>query len=200
MDKADARLQKLEQLHERPKQVVRLHLRGTAVMEIAALAGLSHPTVRNANDLFVAGGWSAIKPAAPGRSAGDGRLLRAAREASVRRTICDKRPEQLTMEFALWTRGAVMPFVERAFGVRLSSRATSEYLRRWGFTSHKAIKRARDQRPEALQQWLDQPYPQIERRAKARLRATADEPMQFIVAYRDRVRAYFQEPIGKYAA
>ena len=40
MDKEDARFQKLEQLHERRKQVVRLHLRGTAVMEIAALTGL----------------------------------------------------------------------------------------------------------------------------------------------------------------
>jgi transposase len=142
MDKEDARFQKLEQLHERRKQVVRLHLRGTAVMEIAALTGLSYPTVRKAIDLFVAGGWSAVKPATRGRSAGDGRLLSAEQEASVRRTICDKRPEQLKMEFALWTRGAVMQFVEREFGVRLSIRATGEYLRRWGFTPQKPSKRA----------------------------------------------------------
>ena len=167
MDKEDARFQKLEQLHERRNQVVRLHLRGTAVMEIAALTGLSYPTVRKAIDLFVAGGWSAIKPAARGRSAGDGRLLSAQQEASVRRTICDKRPEQLKMEFALWTRGAVMQFVEREFGVRLSIRATGEYLRRWGFTPQKPIKRANEQRPEAVKQWLDQEYPAIERRAKA---------------------------------
>jgi transposase len=167
MDKEDARYQKLEQLHERREQVVRLHLRGTAVMEIAAMTGLSYPTVRKAIDLFVAGGWSAVKPAARGRSAGDGRLISAAQEASVRRTICDKRPEQLKMEFALWTRGAVMQFVEREFGVRLSIRATGEYLRRWGFTPQKPIKRAYEQRPEAVKQWLDQQYPQIERRAKA---------------------------------
>jgi hypothetical protein len=63
--------------------------------------------VRRAIDLYAAGGWPAIKPAARGRSAGDGRLLSEEQEASVRRTICDKRPEQLKMEFALWTRGAV---------------------------------------------------------------------------------------------
>jgi transposase len=130
MDKEDARFQKLEQWHERRKLVVRLHRRGTAVMEIASLTGLSYPTVRKAIDLFVAGGWSAIKPAPRGRSAGDGRLLSAEQEASVRRTICDKRPEQLKMEFALWTRGAVMQFVQREFGVRLSIRATGEYARR----------------------------------------------------------------------
>ncbi len=106
MDKEDARYQKLEQLHERRKQVVRLHLRATGVMQIVTLTGLSYPTVRKAIDLFDAGGWAAIKPAARGRSKGDGRLLSAQQEASVRRTICDKRPEQLKMEFALWTRAA----------------------------------------------------------------------------------------------
>jgi hypothetical protein len=34
MDKEDARYQKFEQVHERRKQVVRLHVRGKAVMEI----------------------------------------------------------------------------------------------------------------------------------------------------------------------
>jgi transposase len=88
----------LEQLHERRKQVVRLHLRGTGVMEIASLTGLSYPTVRTAIALLLAGGWSAIKPAARGRSAGDGRLLSAEQEASARRTVCDKWPTQLKME------------------------------------------------------------------------------------------------------
>jgi len=37
-------------------------------------------------------------------------------------------------------------------------------------------------------------------RTKAKLRAAADEHMQFIAANRDRVRAYFQDPIVKYAA
>ena len=46
MDKEDARFQKLEQLHERRKQVVRLHRRGSGVMEIVSLTGLSYPTVR----------------------------------------------------------------------------------------------------------------------------------------------------------
>ena len=37
-------------------------------------------------------------------------------------------------------------------------------------------------------------------RTKAKLRAAADDHMQFIAANRDRVRAYFQDPIVKYAA
>jgi hypothetical protein len=56
MEREDARYQKLEQLHKRRKQVVRLHQRGTGVMQIVALTGLSYPTVRKAVDLFAAGG------------------------------------------------------------------------------------------------------------------------------------------------
>jgi transposase len=136
-------------------------------MEIAALTGRSDPTVLKAADLFTEGGWSAIKPAARGRSAGDGRLLSTEQETWVRRKICDKRPEQLKMEFALWTGAAVMQFIEHEFGIRLSIRATGEYLRRWGFTPQKPIKRTYEQRPEAVKQWLDQEYPAIGRRAKA---------------------------------
>ena len=52
MDKADARFQTLEQLHERRKQVVRLHRKGMGVMRIVELSGLSYPTVRSAIDCY----------------------------------------------------------------------------------------------------------------------------------------------------
>ena len=55
MDKEDARNQTLEQLHERRKQVVRLHRKGYGVMRIVELTGLSYPTVRKAIDLYR--GW-----------------------------------------------------------------------------------------------------------------------------------------------
>ncbi|MCI4441323.1 MAG: helix-turn-helix domain-containing protein [Tibeticola sp.] len=64
MDKEDARYQKLEQLHERRKQVVWLHRKGYGVMAIVELKGLSYPTARRAIDLYEAGGAAALKPAA----------------------------------------------------------------------------------------------------------------------------------------
>ncbi len=42
-----------------------------------------------------------------------------------------------------------------------------EHLARWGFTLQKPIKKAYEQRPEAVQVWLDEQYPKIEKRAKA---------------------------------
>ena len=94
MEKEDARFQTLEQLHERRKQVVRLHKKGVRVMQIVAMTGLSYPTVRATIDLFDAGGWAGIRPALRGRNRGDGRILSLAQEDAIQRMIIDKRPEQ----------------------------------------------------------------------------------------------------------
>ncbi|MCS6764729.1 MAG: IS630 family transposase [Candidatus Protistobacter heckmanni] len=168
MEKENARYQKLEQLHERQKQVVRLHRKGYGVMAIVELTGLSYPAARLAIYLYEEGGAAALKPRQRARAPGDGRRLNADQEEAIRRTICDKRPEQLKMESALRTRGAVMLFIEQEYAVRLSIRAVGDYLKRWGFTPKKPIKRAYEQRPESVKQWIDQEYLAIEKRAKAK--------------------------------
>lgn len=167
MEKDDARYSTLEQLHERRKQVVRLHRQGYGVMQIVDLSGLSYPTVRSAIDRYEQGGFAALKPAARGRRAGQGRTLSQDQEHAIRRIICDKRPEQLKMDFALWNRGAVTQLIEQECGLKLSVRGVGNYLSRWGFTPQKPIKKAYEQRPEAVQAWLDEQYPEIEKRAKA---------------------------------
>ena len=167
MDKEDARFQKLEQLHERRKQVVRLHRKGHGVMAIVGMTGLSYPAVRLASDLYEEGGYAALKPTPRGRTSGEGRTLTEEQEDAIRRTICDKRPEQLKMEFALWFRAAVMQLIEHEYGIKLSVRGVCNYLSRWGFTPQKPIKKAYEQRTEAVQAWLDEQYPKIESRAKA---------------------------------
>ena len=61
MEKENAAKQSLEQLHERRKQVVRLHKRGIKIMKVAEMTGLSYPAVRAVIDLFDAGGWTATR-------------------------------------------------------------------------------------------------------------------------------------------
>lgn len=43
------------------------------------------------------------------------------------------------------------------------------YLRRWGFTPQKPIRRAYEQQPAAVKRWLDEQYPAIEHRASLRV-------------------------------
>ena len=55
--------------------------------------------------------------------------------------------------------------IELAHGIKLSILAVGNYLARWGFTPQKPIKKAYEQRPEAVQVWLNEQYPDIEARA-----------------------------------
>ena len=166
MDTNDKEVQTLEQLYALRKQAARLHKKGMRVMQIVAATGLSWPGVRAALDLFERGGMSALKPAVRGTKPGTGRSLTAEQERTIQRIICDKRPEQLKMDFALWSRAAVMQLIEHECGVKLHVRSVGKYLTRWGFTPQKPIKKAYEQRPEAVQKWLDEEYPAIDERAK----------------------------------
>lgn len=167
MYKEDARYQTLEQLHERRKQVVRLHKKAIKVMQIVAMTGLSYPTVRAAIDQFESGGWAGIRPSIRGRNKGDGRVLSQAQEDAIQRMIIDNRPEQLKMDFSLWSRAAVGQLIEQEFGIKLQVRSIGKYLLRWGFTPQKPIKRAYEQSPAAVQAWLEGEYPAIEQRARS---------------------------------
>jgi transposase len=147
MEKENARKQTLEQLHERRKQVIRLHKKAIKIMEIVSMTGLSYPAVRATIDLFVAGGWAVIRPTSRGRARGDGRCLSEIQEDTIRRVIIDKRPEQLKMDFFLWSRAAVGQLIEQEYGIKLHIRSVGKYLARWGFTPQKPIKRAYEQNP-----------------------------------------------------
>jgi transposase len=167
MDKEDGRKLTREEQHERRKQAVRMYRRGMAIKEVAANLSMAENTVRNAIKTANAHGFKGLTPKATGRKEGEKRQLSPGQELHIQRQICKNRPEQLKMDFALWTRGAVMLLIEQEFLLKLPIRTVGEYLKRWGFTPQKPIKRAYEQRPEAVKQWLDEQYPEIATRAKA---------------------------------
>jgi transposase len=92
-------------------------------------------------------GLRGIESGQRGRPAGSCRTLTAEQEKQIQRLISDKRPEQLKLDFALWTRAAVMLLIEREYGIRLPVRSVGEYLKRWGFMPQKPICRAYEQSP-----------------------------------------------------
>lgn len=167
MEREDARKLDRSALQQLRRQVIRAWARGTNKRQIAREVGMSYPAVREVISRYEQAGASTLKPLPRGRKAGDGRALSAEQEGAIRALICEKRPEQLKMEFALWTRSAVMQLIERECGLTLSVRAVGNYLKRWGFTPQKPIKRAYEQRPEAIKAWLSEQYPAIEKQARA---------------------------------
>ncbi len=57
--------------------------------------------------------------------------------------------------------------MERRFGVRVSLMTIGRWLRRWGFTPQKPVRRAWEQNRKAVKHWLKVRYPRIRREAKA---------------------------------
>ena len=167
MEKDDARKLSPAEQHERRRQVIRAHKRGRTRTQIAQEVGLSYTAVSKTIERFEAHGMAALAPRTRGRRSGEDRALSEEQEQAIQRTICDKRPEQLKMDFFLWSRAAVMQLIEREYGIKLHVRSVGKYLARWGFTPQKPIRRAYEQSPAAVKEWLDTQYPQIAQRAKA---------------------------------
>jgi transposase len=164
MEKEDARKLSPEAQHERRRQVIKAWKRGTKKARIAEDLGLSYSGVDKIIGRYQAEGRIAPQPR--GRRHGVGRRLTEVQEAHIRKLICDNRPEQMKLDFALWNRIAVSQLIAQEFGEELPVRTVGEYLKRWGFTPQKPIRRAYEQRPEAVQAWLDDTYPSIAQRAR----------------------------------
>jgi transposase len=119
-----------------------------------------------AHKAFRLGGWPAVKVKHGHRPKGTGCLLSPEQEQLVQRLIQDRTPDQLKMSYALWTRQAISELIEARFGVRLTVRNTGKYLKRWGYTPQKPLKKAYEQSPVAVGKWLNESYPAIAKRAK----------------------------------
>ena len=124
-------------------------------MKVVEMTGFSYPAVSAVLDLFDAGGWKAIRPACRGRSKGDGQVLSQVQEQAIQSLIIHNRAEQLKMDFCLWSRAAVGQLINQEYGIDLQVRSMGKYLIRWGFTPQKPLKRAYEQKPEAVHAWLE---------------------------------------------
>lgn len=98
MEKEDARKQSREVLHERRKQVVRLHRKGVGVMQIVEQTGLSWSGVNSALRLYKQGGMAALKPHARGKKPGSGRSLSAELNGRPRMTLGWSKPIEVYAE------------------------------------------------------------------------------------------------------
>ena len=101
-----------------------------------------------------------------GRKPDEQKLLTTAQESEIKRLICRHMPDDLGLDFALWSRDAVRALIRRQYGVRLAVRTTGKYLARWGFTAQKPLRRAYEQNPAEVRHWLRHEYPAIVAQAR----------------------------------
>jgi transposase len=166
MKEIDARTLSPEVQYEVRKQVVRLRKQGLSNKMVAEGVGVSVGRASKIWQSFKRGGVNAIRPGKRGRRTGEQRTLSSDQEAEVRKALIDKTPDQLKFPFALWTRKAVRELIHEWYGMVMPIRTVGEYLSRWGFTPQKPVKKALEQNPKVVEQWLKTEYPKITRKAR----------------------------------
>ena len=161
----DGRRESNEVLDALRLRAVHARASGYAVADIAAILGVRAETVSRWCSRYERGGQEALPGARTGRPMGSGRLLDTEQEQGLQQAIETKTPEEFQIASALWTRPAVRDLIRQQLGLRLPIRTVGEYLRRWGYTPQKPVRKAYKQDPKAVAEWLEKAYPQIERRA-----------------------------------
>lgn len=143
-------------------KAVRAGMKQTAA---ATTFGVSVRAVNKWRALDKAGGLRALKPKRRGRRPGEGRLT-PKQAAQIRQRIIDRMPDQLKLGFYLWTRAAVALLIHQQYGVEVSLTTVGRYLKAWGMSVQKPVRRAYERNDAAIARWLRQAYPTIARQAK----------------------------------
>lgn len=161
----DARKLSNQALYERRKQAARLYKNLGSIKKVADLVGSTEKTVGNWIRVWKRDGLKALQPRTAGRKKESGMRLSKQQQKQIQRIIVDQCPDQLKMDFALWTREAVRCLIEIECGLKMPIRTVGEYLKRWNFTPQKPIKRAYERDDKKVQKWLNEEFPAIKEKA-----------------------------------
>jgi transposase len=152
------------------KELTELRRRGVASVQggespevVARVFGISRMTIYNWLALYRRGGWHALDAKKRG---GRPPKLNAKAIRWVYNTVTMKNPLQLRFPFALWTCGMVVDLIKRQFGISLSRSSVSRLLKQLGLSPQRPLRRAYQQNPEAVEQWLKEDFPHIRKEAQ----------------------------------
>lgn len=148
------------------KQVISLIKKGKKQIEIAETVGISPQAVKRISSAYKKEGTACLKEKKRGRKLGEKRLLTSAQEKEIYHILIDKSPDQMKLCFMLWTRAAVCQLVQEKYGITMTQRNMSEYLKRWGMTCQRPTKKAYFQDNVKLNAFMHETYPAIVKKAK----------------------------------
>ena len=147
------------------RRAVKLVDEGRSQTEVAGLLGVTRQAVGNWLRARRRGGELALAAKRRGRRGGHTKLSEA-QQQKIARLIVGNNPDQLKLPGFLWTRALVCDLIAREFGVVLGEDTVGRYLRVWGFSPQKPMRRAYEQSDEAVRRWLEVEYPALEKRAR----------------------------------
>ena len=101
-----------------------------------------------------------------GRQPGEAGKLTARQAQRIERLIIGKLPDQLHLPFYLWTREAVRRLIKREYGVSVSLSTVGNYLKAWGMSPQRPVRRAYERDEAGIAHWIAHDYPRIAQEAK----------------------------------
>src|SRR6478736_2688308 len=140
---------------------------GKTRVEAAATVGVNRRFVGQWVKAAAQSGEAVLAGRRRGRRPGEQKALSAGQEEGLRYLIARGCPDQYGLSFALWTRHAVRALIARESGVWLSLSVIGDYLRGWGFTAQRPVRRAIERQDETVRAWLVNTDPAIARTARA---------------------------------
>jgi len=170
MGKHDARSLPAKAQEDLRRRVVQAVERGLSQTEAARVFAVARGTVSRWIGMVERLGRRALKARRRGRPPVS--RLAPHQAATAVRYILRGCPDQLRLPFALWTREAVQELLSRKFALQVSVWTVGRYLRAWGLTPQKPVRRAYEQNPAAVRKWLEAEYPairQLARKCKAQI-------------------------------
>jgi transposase len=160
----DARSLPSDAQAELRRTAVRLVGEGRSRTEVAALLSVTRETVGRWVKAHRAGGDRALDARRRGRRPGHTKLTDA-QQCKIAALVAGKNPDQLKLPGFLWTRALVRDLIGRELGVEVGEDTVGRYLRAWGMSPQKPMRRAYEQSDEAVRRWLEVEYPAIVKRA-----------------------------------
>lgn len=138
---------------------------GFTEADVADLLGVSRETVSRWWSAYAGRGLDALPGDRTGRPVGTGRTLSDDQARRLQGLIDDHSPEGLGIPSPLWSRRAVRDLIRKEYGIVMPVRTVGAYLQRWGYTTKRPRRHARDQDPEEVGRWLNETYPGLARKA-----------------------------------
>jgi transposase len=113
---------------------------GEKKRHVAQRLGITRQTLHNWVAKHRRGGAAALVAKPRGRVRRQ--VLEPWQEDQVAGAIMLLPPSTVSESYTRWTKKAIAEYIEMLFGTRLSTWQVDNHLRRWGFESHKQVRRA----------------------------------------------------------
>ena len=150
MEYIDLRKVGSEGLKEIRRQVVRLKKMGKKGKEIKELTGVRQNRASEIWTAYQRDSEIFLERKKYGRKAGSHVLLTAEEQDNIRKTVEEKIPEDFGITGKLWTLERTWQCIQKQFHKAINERTLSDYMKRWGMSCQRPVKRARKQNPTGI--------------------------------------------------